>query len=184
MEPSRLRFPDWTRGDSARPFQEWMWFPSNSTPGSRSSAGRAAAQPAGRWGPPATGYRSHAPIVPARRLNGHAGGRSFPGAGREKPGQVSPHVLGSIVRTSVRWRDGVPIEGKDDDGTDDGGYHAARDDLGAAMAAASGPVAMARPAPRSSTFVLVRGSSQGGWCRRRVSDRLERRGHKVFTPGR
>ena len=54
--------------------------------------------------------------------------------------------------------------------------------VGAAMAAASGPVAMARPAPRSSTFVLVHGSSQGGWCWRRVSDRLERRGHKVFTP--
>jgi pimeloyl-ACP methyl ester carboxylesterase len=32
------------------------------------------------------------------------------------------------------------------------------------------------------TFVLVHGASQGGWCWRRVSDRLERRGHKVFTP--
>jgi pimeloyl-ACP methyl ester carboxylesterase len=37
-------------------------------------------------------------------------------------------------------------------------------------------------APRPRTYVLVHGASQGGWCWRRVSDRLERRGHKVFTP--
>ena len=34
----------------------------------------------------------------------------------------------------------------------------------------------------SRTFVLVHGASQGGWCWRRVSDRLERHSHKVFTP--
>jgi pimeloyl-ACP methyl ester carboxylesterase len=32
------------------------------------------------------------------------------------------------------------------------------------------------------TFVLVHGSWHGGWCWRRVADRLERRGHKVYTP--
>src|SRR5512144_2638188 len=32
------------------------------------------------------------------------------------------------------------------------------------------------------TFVLVHGSWHGGWCWRRVADRLEKRGHKVFTP--
>lgn len=34
----------------------------------------------------------------------------------------------------------------------------------------------------SKTFVLVHGAWHGGWCWRRVSDRLERQGHKVFTP--
>ena len=32
------------------------------------------------------------------------------------------------------------------------------------------------------TFVLVHGAWHGGWCWRRVADRLERQGHKVFTP--
>jgi pimeloyl-ACP methyl ester carboxylesterase len=32
------------------------------------------------------------------------------------------------------------------------------------------------------TFVLVHGAWHGGWCWRRVSDLLEKRGHKVFTP--
>jgi pimeloyl-ACP methyl ester carboxylesterase len=32
------------------------------------------------------------------------------------------------------------------------------------------------------TFVLVHGAWHGGWCWRRVSDLLERKGHKVFTP--
>jgi pimeloyl-ACP methyl ester carboxylesterase len=51
--------------------------------------------------------------------------------------------------------------------------------LGAA--AASGlPPAMAQSRPR--TFVLVHGSWHGGWCWRRVADRLEAQGHKVFTP--
>jgi pimeloyl-ACP methyl ester carboxylesterase len=34
----------------------------------------------------------------------------------------------------------------------------------------------------AKTFVLVHGAWHGGWCWRRVSDRLERQGHKVFTP--
>ena len=33
-----------------------------------------------------------------------------------------------------------------------------------------------------NTFVLVHGAWHGGWCWRRVSDILEKRGHKVFTP--
>jgi pimeloyl-ACP methyl ester carboxylesterase len=53
---------------------------------------------------------------------------------------------------------------------------------GAAAAALGAPASMARAASASKTFVLVHGASQGGWCWRRVSDRLERRGHKVFTP--
>jgi pimeloyl-ACP methyl ester carboxylesterase len=31
-------------------------------------------------------------------------------------------------------------------------------------------------------FVLVHGAWHGGWCWRRVADRLHRRGHAVFTP--
>ncbi|HXZ22121.1 MAG TPA: alpha/beta hydrolase [Pseudolabrys sp.] len=34
----------------------------------------------------------------------------------------------------------------------------------------------------SSTFVLVHGAWHGGWCWRRVADRLKARGHSVFTP--
>ncbi|MGB9044297.1 MAG: alpha/beta fold hydrolase, partial [Pseudolabrys sp.] len=34
----------------------------------------------------------------------------------------------------------------------------------------------------SKTFVLVHGAWQGGWCWRRVADRLRARGHIVFTP--
>lgn len=32
------------------------------------------------------------------------------------------------------------------------------------------------------TYVLVQGAWHGGWCWRRVADRLERQGHRVFTP--
>src|SRR5712691_3328562 len=35
---------------------------------------------------------------------------------------------------------------------------------------------------QTKTFVLVHGAWHGGWCWRRVSDLLEKRGHKVFTP--
>jgi pimeloyl-ACP methyl ester carboxylesterase len=35
---------------------------------------------------------------------------------------------------------------------------------------------------RARTFVLVHGAWHGGWCWRRVSDLLEKRGHKVFSP--
>ena len=52
---------------------------------------------------------------------------------------------------------------------------------GASMAALGGAQAMAQTsAPK--TFVLVHGSWHGGWCWRRVSDLLEQKGHKVFTP--
>ena len=34
----------------------------------------------------------------------------------------------------------------------------------------------------SKTFVLVHGAWHGGWCWRRVADRLAAKGHKVFTP--
>jgi pimeloyl-ACP methyl ester carboxylesterase len=37
-------------------------------------------------------------------------------------------------------------------------------------------------APAPTTFVLVHGAWHGGWCWRRVSDLLEKKGHKVFSP--
>jgi pimeloyl-ACP methyl ester carboxylesterase len=40
----------------------------------------------------------------------------------------------------------------------------------------------ARPVTNSRTFVLVHGSWLGGWCWRRVADRLIAAGHRVFTP--
>jgi pimeloyl-ACP methyl ester carboxylesterase len=52
--------------------------------------------------------------------------------------------------------------------------------LTVAAAGAGAPAALAQSAPR--TFVLVHGAWHGGWCWRRVSDLLERRGHKVFAP--
>src|SRR5207342_1612704 len=36
--------------------------------------------------------------------------------------------------------------------------------------------------PAAKTFVLVHGAWHGGWCWRRVSDLLEKMGHKVFAP--
>ena len=52
---------------------------------------------------------------------------------------------------------------------------------GASVAALGGTPAIAQTnAPK--TFVLVHGTWHGGWCWRRVSDLLERQGHKVFTP--
>ncbi len=52
---------------------------------------------------------------------------------------------------------------------------------GASVAALGGTPAMAQTsAPK--TFVLVHGAWHGGWCWRRVSDLLEKHGHKVFTP--
>jgi pimeloyl-ACP methyl ester carboxylesterase len=41
---------------------------------------------------------------------------------------------------------------------------------------------MPEGAVEAKTFVLVHGAWHGGWCWRRVADRLERRGHRVFTP--
>jgi pimeloyl-ACP methyl ester carboxylesterase len=58
----------------------------------------------------------------------------------------------------------------------------ARRALLAGTAAAFAAEVGAQPLAKPKTFVLVHGASQGGWCWRRVADRLERRGHKVFTP--
>jgi pimeloyl-ACP methyl ester carboxylesterase len=52
---------------------------------------------------------------------------------------------------------------------------------GLAAAAAAGS-AQAQAPTLSKTFVLVHGAWHGGWCWRRVSDRLEAKGHKVFAP--
>ena len=35
---------------------------------------------------------------------------------------------------------------------------------------------------KRTTFVLVHGAWHGGWCYRRVADRLQDRGYRVFTP--
>jgi pimeloyl-ACP methyl ester carboxylesterase len=50
----------------------------------------------------------------------------------------------------------------------------------AANAAATATPALAQV--EQKTFVLVHGGWRGGWCWRRVSDQLEKKGHKVFTP--
>jgi hypothetical protein len=55
--------------------------------------------------------------------------------------------------------------------------------VGLAAAAASGEiVSTAHGQSTPKTFVLVHGAWHGGWCWRRVSDLLERKGHKVFAP--
>jgi pimeloyl-ACP methyl ester carboxylesterase len=38
------------------------------------------------------------------------------------------------------------------------------------------------PQTGQRTFLLVHGAWHGGWCWRRVADRLRAKGHKVFTP--
>ncbi len=53
--------------------------------------------------------------------------------------------------------------------------------LGVSATAIGGSQAMAQAAPRK-TFVLIHGAWHGGWCWRRVADRLEAKGHKVFAP--
>ena len=53
--------------------------------------------------------------------------------------------------------------------------------FGAGAAALGGTPALAQTG-QSKTFVLVHGAWHGGWCWRRVSDLLEKQGHKVFTP--
>lgn len=50
---------------------------------------------------------------------------------------------------------------------------------GAALAV-SAPIVQAQTAQK--TFVLVHGGWHGGWCWRRVTDILERKGHKAFAP--
>ena len=52
---------------------------------------------------------------------------------------------------------------------------------GAGIAALGTSPATAQTNTRK-TFVLVHGAWHGGWCWRRVSDLLEKQGHKVFTP--
>jgi pimeloyl-ACP methyl ester carboxylesterase len=49
-----------------------------------------------------------------------------------------------------------------------------------AMVGSSGGSAQAQTPAK--TFVLVHGAWHGGWCWRRVSDLLEKRSHKVFSP--
>ena len=54
---------------------------------------------------------------------------------------------------------------------------------GLAAAAASGNLAgPAQAQTQQKTFVLMHGAWHGGWCWRRVSDLLEKKGHKVFSP--
>jgi pimeloyl-ACP methyl ester carboxylesterase len=50
------------------------------------------------------------------------------------------------------------------------------------MTTAGNPVGPAQAQAGAKTFVLVHGAWHGGWCWRRVSDLLERKGHKVFSP--
>jgi pimeloyl-ACP methyl ester carboxylesterase len=52
--------------------------------------------------------------------------------------------------------------------------------VGAAAMVSQTRTAMAQTDGR--TFVLVHGAWHGGWCWRRVADRLTANGHKVFTP--
>ena len=67
--------------------------------------------------------------------------------------------------------------------TDDHPSLAARCSAGAGAGAAAlgGTPALAQTG-QPKTFVLVHGAWHGGWCWRRVSDLLEKQGHKVFTP--
>src|ERR1700710_710555 len=53
--------------------------------------------------------------------------------------------------------------------------------VGAGAAALGGTPALAQTG-QPKTFVLVHGAWHGGWCWRRVSDLLERQGHKGVTP--
>src|SRR5260221_5052065 len=54
---------------------------------------------------------------------------------------------------------------------------------GAGLAAlAGGLITQAQAQVGRKTFVLVHGSSAGGWCYRRVADILEKAGHKVYSP--
>ena len=55
--------------------------------------------------------------------------------------------------------------------------------VGLAAASPSGDsVGAARVQSTPKTFVLLHGSFAGGWYWRRVSNLLERKGHKVFSP--
>jgi len=52
----------------------------------------------------------------------------------------------------------------------------------AAIAASGDGFGAARARSARKTFALVHGTLVGGWCWRRVSDLLEKKGHKVFAP--
>ena len=52
----------------------------------------------------------------------------------------------------------------------------------AGVAVASGLPAAAGAVAKRSTFVLVHGAWHGGWCWRRVADRLSARGHYIVAP--
>ena len=52
--------------------------------------------------------------------------------------------------------------------------------MAAGAAAATGAIPAAAQGGQK-TFVLVHGAWHGGWCWRRVTDLLEKKGHKVFT---
>ena len=54
--------------------------------------------------------------------------------------------------------------------------------LAGAVALSSAPVIAQPGGAQRRSFVLVHGAWHGGWCWRRVADRLEAAGHKVFTP--
>ena len=51
-----------------------------------------------------------------------------------------------------------------------------------AAAASSEIVGATRAQSAPKTFMLIHGAWHGGWCWRRVADRLEGKGHKVFSP--
>lgn len=53
---------------------------------------------------------------------------------------------------------------------------------GIASVAMSGACASAQSSRPRRTFVLVHGAWHGGWCWRRVTDRLQEAGHTVYTP--
>ncbi len=53
--------------------------------------------------------------------------------------------------------------------------------LGASAAALGTTPAMAQTSPRK-TFVFVPGAFHGGWCWRKVTDILEKQGHKTYAP--
>ncbi len=54
--------------------------------------------------------------------------------------------------------------------------------IGLGLAATAGAIRPAHAQAAAKTFVLVHGAWHGGWCWRRVSDLLEKKGQKVFTP--
>lgn len=69
-----------------------------------------------------------------------------------------------------------------DDRSDDPAPLSRRTVLASTAAAVSALATPALAQGEPPSFVLVHGAWHGGWCWRRVSDRLERRGHKVYAP--